>query len=345
MTAGHDRTVAGWRRDYQRVAAAIVWLDEHQVEQPKLADVAGALHLSPGHLQRTFTRFAGTSPTRFVRWLTAGAARELLRDRATVVETTSLLGLSSPGRLHDLVVTLDGVTPGDHGRGGEGLTIHVGVHATGFGEALLATTDRGVVALRFLDRSAEAACLQLAGEWPRARVVDDPATTAPVMELVRTALHGARSTGSDVLSGSTVSGGSGGSPGLSMPGGSPGSHVPDASPALSGSDGWGGSNRAVGARRPAPIPVAALGTNLQLKVWEALLRVPADRVTTYGDVARSVGRPDAVRAVASAIGRNPVAGLIPCHRVLRATGELGGYRWGTVRTRAMLAREAARAEP
>jgi AraC family transcriptional regulator, regulatory protein of adaptative response / methylated-DNA-[protein]-cysteine methyltransferase len=273
--------------DLGRIADAISWLDAHAVDQPQLGEVAAALHVSPSHLQRTFTRFAGTSPTRFLRWLTAGAARELLRERATVLDATAAVGLSSSGRLHDLLVTLDGVTPGEVARGGGGTTLDVGIHSTALGEVLVATSPRGVVALRFVDDPV-AAREELARDWPAATLRDDPAATEAAAAALRAALDGA----------------------------------------------------AAG----VPLRLAVTGTNLQLKVWEALLRIPDDRVTTYGELARAVEHPAAVRAVASAVGRNPVAWLIPCHRVLRATGGLGGYRWGEVRKRALLAREAARAD-
>jgi len=296
-----DRDTASeqWLRDYARVAAAIAWLDAHRTRQPSVAELAAALHLSTGHLQRTFTRFAGVSPHRFLRWLTVGAARELLRERATVLDTVAATGLSSPGRLHDLTVTLDAVTPGEIGRGGAGMAIRYAVHATPLGEALVATTDRGVLTLRFLDATTPhaAALAELAGEWPAARLIEDPGATRVVVEHLA------------VLLGAGPS----------------------------------GERAGVAAAGSAPrVSVLAVGTNLQVKVWEALLRVPDDRVVTYLEVARAVGRPDAVRGVASAVGRNPVAALIPCHRVLRSTGELGGYRWGTTRKRALLAREAAR---
>jgi AraC family transcriptional regulator, regulatory protein of adaptative response / methylated-DNA-[protein]-cysteine methyltransferase len=273
--------------DLARIAAAIAWLDRHAVEQPRLGALAAALHLSPGHLQRTFTRFAGTSPTRFLRWLTAGAARELLRQRATVLDTSAAVGLTSAGRLHDLLVSIDGMTPGEVAAGGAGTTLRHGLHDTALGPVLIASSDRGVAALRFVD-DADAARLTLASEWPAADLAEDPRATEEAAEALRAALDGA-ATG-------------------------------------------------------VPLRLAVTGTNLQLKVWEALLRVPDDRVTTYGELARTVGRPTAVRAVASAVGRNPVAWLIPCHRVLRSTGALGGYRWGEVRKRALLAREAARAD-
>jgi len=277
-----------WLTDYQRVAAAIDWIDAHAVEQPRLGDVAAALHLSPGHLQRTFTRFAGTSPSRFLRWLTADAARRLLRERATVLEVAGALGLSSAGRLHDLTVTVDAMTPGEVKAAGEGLTIAAGIHPTPLGNALIGVTGRGLCTFRFVDGGGDDAFALLRSDWPAATVVPDPAATAEDAERVLHAIEGSA--------------------------------------------------------EAAPPTVALTGTNLQLKVWEALLRIPAGGVTTYGEVARAAGRPDAVRAVGSAVGRNPVAWLVPCHRVLRSTGELGGYRWGRIRKRALLARDAARSE-
>jgi len=303
-----DGQRAAWSRDYARVAAAIAWLDGHQVTQPGVDQLAAALHLSPSHLHRTFVRFAGVSPHRFLRWLTLGSAKELLRERATVLETAAATGLSSTGRLHDLTVTLEAVTPGDIGRGGAGLTIRHARHPTPLGDALVATTERGVLALRFLDppgvgerdpgevdagAAHATAVAALAAEWPAATLVSDPEATRPVADHLAAAL------------------------------------------------------RAPGADHSAtrgPLPVLALGTNLQVKVWEALLSIPDDRVVTYAEVARAAGRPDAVRPVAGAVGRNPVAALIPCHRVLRSSGGLGGYRWGTTRKRALLALEAARAD-
>jgi AraC family transcriptional regulator, regulatory protein of adaptative response / methylated-DNA-[protein]-cysteine methyltransferase len=296
-----------WETDYRRIEQAIRWLDAHAPEQPDLATLAAALHLSPGHLQRTFTRFAGTSPKRLLGWLTADAARRLLRERRSVLATTEAVGLSSPGRLHDLMVTVDAVTPGSHAARGEGLEIAVGVHPTPLGATVVGLTDRGVCVLRFLDLGdagaggsadgrqdvEEVARRSVADDWPRARLSSDPAATGVVAKELVEALGRAPATG-----------------------GTP----------------------------ATPVPVLLRGTNLQLRVWEALLRLPEDRVTSYGELARAADHPRAVRAVASAVGRNPVGVLVPCHRVLRSTGALGGYRWGEPRKRALLAREAARAD-
>ncbi|MEX2550355.1 MAG: bifunctional helix-turn-helix domain-containing protein/methylated-DNA--[protein]-cysteine S-methyltransferase [Nitriliruptoraceae bacterium] len=296
VAGGSSEGRSAWSRDYARVATAIAWLDAHQVSQPRVEELAKALNLSPSHLHRTFVRFAGVSPHRLLRWLTLGAAKQLLRERATVLETATATGLSSTGRLHDLTVTLEAVTPGEIGRGGAGLTIHHARHPTPLGDALVATTDRGVLALRFLDPTGpgeDDGVAALADEWPAATLVADPVATRPVADHLAAAL---------------------GAPGAASLG------------------------------RGGPLPVLAVGTNLQVKVWEALLRIPDDRVVTYAEVARAAGRPGAVRPVAGAVGRNPVAALIPCHRVLRTSGGLGGYRWGTTRKRALLAREAARAD-
>ena len=299
VTAEVREREEGWLRDYARVAAAIEWLDANRTQQPRVEDVAAALHLSTGHLHRTFVRFAGVSPHRFLQWLTLGAAKGFLRERATVLDTVAATGLSSAGRLHDLTVRLEAVTPGELGRGGAGLAIRYGCHATPLGSALVAVTARGVLGLRFIDppATAEDALDDLRRQWPQARLEEDATATQPVVDHLA-ARFPAAGTGWVAQGGGAVS-------------------------------------------TATPLSVLALGTNLQIRVWEALLRVPEDRVVTYSEIARAAGRPGAARAVANAVGRNPVAVLIPCHRVLRATGELGGYRWGTTRKRALLAREAA----
>lgn len=277
--------VASDTRDLGRVAAAIRFLDEHRDEQPGLADVARHLHLSEFHAQRLFTTYAGTSPKRFLRWLTATAARDLLRERRAVLDVTTDVGLSSPGRLHDLMVTIDALTPGEVARGGAALTVRAGTHDTPLGPVAVGVTDRGVCLLRFVDDASSAAAVDaVRTEWPEADVVGDHATTAPVVA----AAFGPAGTG--------------------------------------------------------PVRLALSGTNLQLKVWEALLAIPPGRVCTYGDLARAIGRPTASRAVAAAVGANPVAVLIPCHRVIRSTGALAGYRWGLDRKRVLLASEAVAAE-
>jgi len=274
--------------DYRRVERAIRFLAEDFQSQPSLDAVAARVGLSPFHFQRLFRRWAGVSPKRFVQYLTAEHAKALLRRSASVLDAAWGAGLSGPGRLHDLVVAVEAVTPGELKRGGEGLEIRYGFHATPFGECLVAVTGRGVCALSFVAGDGRAAAKrELQQAWPGATLVEDAEASAPVVMAVF-------------------------------------------------------ARRGRGERR---LRLLLKGTNLQLKVWSALLRLPEGTAVTYADVARAVGQPRAARAVGTALGRNPVGVLIPCHRVLRSTGAFGGYRWGEARKRALLAWEGARTEP
>ncbi|MFZ5559118.1 MAG: methylated-DNA--[protein]-cysteine S-methyltransferase [Pseudomonadota bacterium] len=277
-------TTADESRDYARIERAIRYLEAHAGRQPGLGDVAAAVGLSPYHFQRLFTRWAGVSPKRFLGLLTVAHARRLLQSSASVLDAALAVGLSGPGRLHDQFVALEAATPGEVKTGGAGLEIRWGVHASPFGEVLVALTPRGVCRMAFLGAGDEAAERDaLAAAWPGAAVRRDDAGTASVA-------------------------------------------------------------RAVFAGVPGPTPrLWVRGTNFQVAVWRALLRVPEGAVCTYGDLAAAIGRPGAARAVGQAVGANPVAYLIPCHRVIRGVGGLGGYRWGPERKRAMLAWEAARA--
>lgn len=266
------------------VARAIIWLDAHAGQQPDLETVAAHVGMSPGHLQRVFTRWAGVSPKRFVQYLTAETASGLLADDVPVLDAAHLSGLSSSGRLHDLMVTVHAVTPGQARSRGEGLTIRHAVHPSPFGPALVGMTERGVCHLAFVDDVDEAHA-DLRQRWPAASLVEDPAATAEVVDRV---------------------------------------FAPDAD--------------------DTPLAVLVSGTNLQVQVWQALLRIPEGTTVSYGTLARAIGRPDATRAVAGAVAANRLAVLIPCHRVLRSTGALSGYRWGADRKRRLLAVEAARSD-
>ena len=272
--------------DYQRVAAAIRFLEEHATDQPGLAEVARAVHLSPHHFQRLFQRWAGVSPKRFLQFLTVEHAKRLLRDSGSVLDTTCRVGLSSPGRLHDLFVAVESVTPGSFKKSGAELRIGYGFHPSPFGEVLLAATDHGICHLSFVEPQRRRAALhELETDWNRATLEQDRTVTAGLMARV----FGA----------------------------------PDSS---------------------APLRLQLKGTNFQLKVWNALLKIPQGGAVSYGDLADRMGCSRSTRAVAAAVARNPVAWLIPCHRVLRGTGEFGGYRWGPQRKRAMLGWEAAQRE-
>ncbi len=271
--------------DYQRIERAIHFLEANFRSQPRLEDIARHVGLSEFHFQRLFRRWAGISPKRFLQFLTADYARELLRRSRNVLDATGEAGLSSGGRLHDLMVNLHAVTPGELGRGGAGLVIRHGFAATPFGDCLLALTDRGVCHLSFLDHSnRKQALAELKRQWPQATLQP---TTREIQTLAQR---------------------------LFTP-----------------------------VQRGAPLPLLVRGTNLQVKVWEALIRLPPGAVLSYETLAASVGAPRAVRAVASAVARNPIAWLIPCHRVIRKNGAFGEYHWGEARKKAMFAWEAAHA--
>lgn len=277
-------------RDYARVERAIRYVEANRRRQPELTQIAASVHLSEYHFQRLFQRWAGISPKRFLQFLTKEDAKRRLRESASVLEAALEAGLSGPGRLHELFVECEAVTPGEVRRGGEGLEIRYGFHPSRFGECLLASTARGICALRFVGsagRTTEFAAL--AREWPKARWIRDPDRTG-------------------ALAGRAFSG-----------------ILPDGQ----------------GPRDPRAVRLHLRGTNFQVKVWEALLAVPEGSVTTYAALARAIGRPRAARAVGHAAGRNPIALLIPCHRVLRSVGDMAGYRWGGPRKQAILAWEAA----
>ena len=248
-----------------------------------LEDIAAEMNLSPAHFQRVFSRWAGVSPKRFQQWLTLDHAKQLLADRHTTLETADEVGLSGSGRLHDLFVRWEAMSPGDYARGGAGLTIFWGWFESPFGPALVMGTEKGLCGIGFsAETGPEPAMADLRARWPKATYVEDPARLAPWV-------------------------------GRAFP---KSGETPDA-------------------------PLYLIGAPFQIKVWEALLRIPTGHVTTYSDIARVIGHPKAVRAVGTAVGRNPISWLIPCHRAIRKSGGLGGYHWGLPVKRAILAWEAA----
>ena len=252
-------------------------------ERVSLESLAAGLNMSPAHFQRLFSAWVGVSPKRYQQYLTLEHAKALLAERHTVLETAAAAGLSGSGRLHDLFLRWDAMSPGEFARRGAGLTIRHGWFASPFGEVLAMGTEKGLCGLAFADECGrDAAWEDMAGRWPAARFEHDPGSIA---HWVEAAFAGR------------------GEPALHM-----------------------------------------IGAPFQIKVWEALLHVPSGHVTTYSDIAKAIGNPRAVRAVGTAVGRNPVSFLIPCHRAMRKSGGLGGYHWGLPVKRAMLAWESARAE-
>lgn len=256
-------------------------------ESMSLDDLATQMNMSPAHFQRVFSRWVGVSPKKYQQYLTLGHAKALLADRFTLLEAAQNVGLSGTGRLHDLFVRWEAMSPGDYARRGADLTIYWGWFESPFGPALVMGTERGICGIGFAaEAGAEATMQDLLSRWPQAAFVEDPMRLRP----------------------------------------------------------WVLSAFGAASDRLEPVPLYLIGAPLQIKVWEALLRIPSGQVTTYGELAQSIGQPRAVRAVGTAVGRNPVSWLIPCHRALRKSGGLGGYHWGLPVKRAMLAWEAARSE-
>lgn len=260
-------------------------LDIIDAEGPGLTleALASRMDMSPAHFQRVFSAWVGVSPKKYQQYLTLDHARRLLATRHTVMDTALATGLSGTGRLHDLFLSWEAMSPGDYARAGEGLQIAWGWFASPFGPALVMGTAKGICGMGFAADKGEAWAMDdLRARWPQARFVEDPAALEPWVTAA-----------------------------------------------------FGGSGTAA---------LHLIGAPFQIKVWEALLAVPTGHVTTYSDLARAVGHPTAVRAVGTAVGRNPVSLLIPCHRALRKSGGLGGYHWGLPVKRAILAWEAARAD-
>ena len=270
---------------FQLVSSTLRWLHAHREEQPDLSRVAAAVGTSPYHLQRTFQRWAGISPKQFLKLLNRDAAIDRLRRGVPVLEAAVDTGLSGPGRLHDLLVTTESLTPGEVRRHGQGVALHYGFGECVFGRALLAWTPRGLNFLGFCNEVPDEAALEdLRARWRRAEFRRDDRGAAEWLE------------------------------------------------------------RIFADSRETPLALWLRGSPFQLKVWEALLSIPENAAVSYRQVAEAIGEPGAARAVGNAVGANPIAWLIPCHRVIRQAGEIGGYHWGVDTKRALLAFEQARDE-
>lgn len=272
--------------DYQRIEKAIAFLQDHFLEQPDLATVARAVHVSEYHFQRLFTRWAGISPKRFLQFLTVEHAKRQLADSKAVLDATLDSGLSSPGRLHDLFVSMEAVTPGEFKTRGAGIQIDYALHPTRFGTCLLGVTRRGVCWLSFVrDDSPDEAVGEMKQHWVGAEFSERADATGSVADLIFSGLS---------------------------------------------------------AETQSSLSLLVIGTNFQIKVWEALLKVPPGALVTYETIGGLIGARQSARTVGNAVANNSIAYLIPCHRVIRKSGLLGGYRWGDARKRAILGWEAAR---
>jgi AraC family transcriptional regulator of adaptative response/methylated-DNA-[protein]-cysteine methyltransferase len=273
-------------RQYAVVEQAIHYLRQHARRQPTLAEVAQAVHLSEHHLQRVFAAWAGVSPKRFLQFLTKEYAYAALRESRDVLSVSLDSGLSSPGRLHDLMVSCEAMTPGEIRLRGAGLQMSWGCGETPFGLGLVAWTSRGICHLAFVGTSPEVAADTMRAQWPEALwQQEDEAAQRLLAQVFPSAPQAGR------------------------------------------------------------LHLLLRGTNFQIKVWEALLRLPVGQRVSYTQLATMAGLPRAQRAVGSALAANTIGYLIPCHRVIRESGESGHYRWGDERKVAMLAWEAAASTP
>lgn len=271
--------------DYRRIAEAIAFIRRESARQPTLNDLAAYLELSPAHAQRLFSRWAGISPKRFLQSLTVGYLKQRMQVTDDLISLAADGGLSGPGRLHDLFVTMEAVSPGEFRRAGDGLAVRYGFGDTPFGRAMVAYTDRGICRLAFCADEPGTETAWLRQMFPRGLLVEDP----PGAQALLTQVF---------------------------------SRDPET------------------ARRGLSLWVS--GSNFQIQVWRALLRLPFGELASYRQIAKMVARPAAARAVGTAVGANPIAFLIPCHRVLRADGAIGEYHWGATRKAALLAWETAR---
>jgi AraC family transcriptional regulator of adaptative response/methylated-DNA-[protein]-cysteine methyltransferase len=270
--------------DYQRIEKAIQFLAENFHSQPSLKEIAGNIYVSEFHFQRLFTRWVGISPKRFLQFLTKEYAKALLEKSINLLDVTYESGLTSPGRLHDLFVTCEAVTPGEYKTKGAGLEIAYGYHATPFGECMLAKTGRGICGLSFVQSGGRRPVFaDLKNRWTNAKLVEDPQLTRPFVKQI-----------------------------------------------------FNPSEE----KNSVPLHLILNGTNFQIKVWEALIKIPMGAVVSYENVAAHIGMPKASRAVGNAVGSNPVSFIIPCHRVIRKTAEFGNYGGGVARKMAMLGWEA-----
>ena len=271
--------------DYQRIEQAIRYIEQNFQRQPTLKQIAEEVNLSEFHFDRMFSKWAGTSPQRFMRFLTKEYAKNVLNETKDLLDTTVLMGLSSSSRLHDLFVTYEAMTPAEYKRQGEGLTILYGIHETTFGFAFIATTSRGILELTFLPENQMIdELIRMKNEFPKADFEENQEITSAFIDQI-----------------------------------------------------FSEENH----QNPKPINLLLRGTNFQIKVWEALLKIPSGRVACYEDIATLIEKPTAQRAVGTAIGSNHIAFLIPCHRVIQKIGTTGNYRWGEYRKKAILGWEAA----
>jgi AraC family transcriptional regulator of adaptative response/methylated-DNA-[protein]-cysteine methyltransferase len=271
-------------QDYQRIEKAIQFIETHFQTQPSLAEIAAAVNMSEHHFQKVFSRWVGISPKRFMQYLSKETAKVYLSQSQSVLSAAHNSGLSGPGRLHNLFIYTEAVSPGEYKNHGKGLEIFYGFHPTPFGDCLVALSKRGVTNLMFVNNNVEQVMSELKQRWRNAHLIPDQKRSGQAVRRI----------------------------------------FPSDNPLA------------------APLHLHIKGSNFQIKVWEALLSLPAGILVTYEDIAQRIEKPRAVRAVATAIGNNPIAYLIPCHCVIRKSGDFNQYRWGSIRKKIMIAWELSR---
>lgn len=272
--------------NYNRIAEAIEYIKNNFKEQPNLDEVAEQVHLSPFHFQRLFSEWAGTTPKKFLQYTSIEHAKKLLtNNKATLFDTAFETGLSGTGRLHDLFINIEGMTPAEYKNGGSHLSINYSFAETQFGNLIVASTPKGVCYMAFNDDEA-IALNELKAKFPKA-------TFQRKLDLMQ-----------------------------------------QNSLFIFQND-W---------NKLPEIKLHLKGTDFQLKVWETLLKIPIGNLSTYGNIAEQIGNPNSSRAVGTAIGSNPVAFLIPCHRVIQSSGNIGGYMWGNTRKTAIIGWEGAKTD-
>ena len=272
--------------NYNRIAKAIAFIQEHFQEQPSLGEIAETIHVSPYHFQRLFTEWAGVSPKKFMQYISVEHAKQLLKQKGTTLADAAWeTGFSGTGRLHDLFVGIEGMTPGEFKNGGENLHINYSFAESPFGKMIVASTEKGICHMSFMD-DAQLAFIELKSRFPNAHY--------------QQLLDKHQQDGLFIFE-----------------------------------HDWNKLDQ---------IKLHLNGTPFQLKVWETLLKIPMGSLVTYGDIAQKIEKPSASRAVGTAIGNNPVALLIPCHRVIQSTGKIGGYMWGNTRKTAIIGWEAAQTD-
>jgi AraC family transcriptional regulator of adaptative response/methylated-DNA-[protein]-cysteine methyltransferase len=275
------------KTNFRRIEEAIGYITSNFKSQPSLDEVAQKVHLSPHHFQRLFTEWAGVSPKKFLQYISLEHAKTILRDKqASLFDATFETGLSGTGRLHDLFINIEGMTPGEYRNGGENLMINYSYAETPFGNMLVASTAKGICHMAFADNEQQALAA-LKKIFPNARYKQ-------MVDLIQqNALY------------------------------------------IFTKD-WGNLSK---------IKLHLKGTPFQLKIWETLLKIPMGKLSSYGNLAEQLQMPKASQAIGSAVGKNPVAFLIPCHRVIQSTGVFGQYHWGSNRKTAMIGWEAAKVNP